>query len=265
MTLSRRVALNNVQLDEVDSRIVISGVEPGDGRENIAAVDAAAGFGQRITGMRRQSVDMVVRFRIHERGRTAAGQQTRSEVLEKVNAWAAPGGVLTVNYKPGRRLNVVLAQAPGEGSLWDYTKEFQMTFRAYAIPYWEDSTQSSKQVGTDESEETTITTGGSAQTQIGFTMLNTSGSTINTASISAGGKTMSFSSLGLANGETLTIDHTDDGLVRIRILGTGGAYRSAMAARSGANDFLIDAGTRTVSYTAGGACTVTAVWRARYL
>ena len=265
MILSRRVALNNVQLDEVDSRIVISSVEPGDGKENFTAVDAAAGFGQRITGYRRQTVDMVVRFRIHERGKTTSAQQERAEVLEKVNAWAAPGGVLTVNYKPGRRLNVVLVQAPGEGSLWDYTKEFQMTFRAYAIPYWEDSTQSSKQIGTDDAEETTITTGGSAPAQIGFTMLNTSGSAINTASISAGGQTMNFTDLGLANGETLTIDHTDDGLVRIRILGSGGSYRSAMAVRSGANDFRIDAGTRTVSYTAGGACTVTAIWRARYL
>ena len=265
MELKRRVALNNVQLDAVDSRICISSVEPGDGKENISAVDAAAGYGQRITGNRRSMVDMVVKFRIHEKGKTTAGLQARSEVLEKVNAWAAPGGALTVNYRPGRRLNVILAQAPGEGSLWDFTKEFQITFRAYAIPFWEDNTQSSKQIDTDASGETTITTGGSAKTQIDFTMLNTSGSTINTASITAGGQTMTFADLGLANGETLTIDHTADGLLRIRILGTGGAYRSAMAARSGANDFLIDAGTRTVSYSAGGNCTVTAVWRARYL
>ena len=78
MILKRRVALNGVWLDEVDSRIAVSSVEPGDGRENISAVDAAAGYGSRITGERRQTVDMTVKFRIHEKGRSEAGMQARS-------------------------------------------------------------------------------------------------------------------------------------------------------------------------------------------
>ena len=97
MKLTRRVALNGKQLDTVDDRIVISSVEPGDGRENITAVDAASGYGQRVTGNRRSTLDMVVKFRIQEHGRNKDGLQSRAEVLEKVNAWAAAGGVLTVD------------------------------------------------------------------------------------------------------------------------------------------------------------------------
>ena len=268
MQLKRRVALNGAQLDQVDSRIVISSVEPGDGKESITAVDAASGYGQRITSRRRSTLDMVVKFRILERGHSASGLQNRAEVLEKVNAWAAGGGLLTVNYKPDRQLRVILAQAPGEGSLWDYTKEFTITFRAYGVPYWEQVTPGSEVIDEGGSSGTEIVLiGGSAKTQADVTLENTSGSTVDTVSISVGDNTMSFSNLGLADDEILTIDHTDDGLVRIRILDTNDAYRDAMAKRdaTSANDFMTAPGNTICAYEATGACTMTLIWRERYL
>ena len=268
MILKRRVALNGVWLDEVDSRICISAVEPADGRENITAVDAASGYGQRVTGMRRQTVDMVVRFRIHEKGRSESGMQARSEVLEAVNAWAAGGGYMTVNYKPDRRLFVRLVQAPGEGSLWDFSKEFTITFRAYGIPYWEQET--AKVVtfgGSSSSGSGAMQVDGSVETQANVELLNTSGMAIANATVTVDGKTMSFTGLGLAANETLVIDHTDEGLVRIRIRSAGGSYRSAMAIRSSssADDFRTKPGNRTASYSAQRACRMTVGWRARYL
>ena len=145
------MALDGVWLDEVDRRIVISGVEPGDGKESISAVDAAAGYGQRVTGSRRSTLDIVVKFKLLQRSRSEGNMAERAQLLEAVNAWAASGGVLTVNYKPNRRLNVVLAQAPGEGSL-DFGRvlgildrwlpadapvllEHMETFDAYAAAY----------------------------------------------------------------------------------------------------------------------------------
>lgn len=265
MQMKRRVALNGAWLDEVDSRIVVSSVEPADGRENISAVDAAAGYGQRITGRRRSTLDMVVKFRILEHGHSESGQQARAEVLEKVNAWAASGGVLTVNYKPDRRLNVILAQAPGEGSLWDYTKEFQIVFRAYTIPYWESaSAVNTSFYAAAGSGNKSLVVEGSAETQCDVMVANNSGSTMNSCTISIGGKSMTFSALGLASGETLVVDHSD-GLVRIRIQGSGGTFRSAMAKRTGANDFMVAPGTITCSYTVANNCRITVGWRTRYL
>ena len=273
MILKRRVALNGVWLDEVDSRICISSVEPADGRESITAVDAASGYGQRITGIRRQTVDMVVKFRIHEKGRSEAGMRARSEVLEAVNSWAAGGGYLTVNYKPDRRLYVILAQAPGEGSLWDFSKEFQITFRAYGIPYWEqEAAQSVMFGGNATSGSRQIGISGSAKTQVNVELQNTDSAGMDTATITVGSDTMAFSSLSLAAGETLVIDHTESGLVRIRIRSTGGVYRSAMAKRvnisagvPSANDFMQAPGTKTASYSAAKKCKMTVSWRARYL
>ena len=266
MQLTRRVALNGQQLDAVDSRIVISSVEPQDGRENITAADTAAGFGQRITGRRRSTLDIIVKFRILEKGHSVAGETNRALVLEKVNAWAAAGGVLTTNYKAGRQLNVVLAQAPGEGSLWDYTHEYQITFRAYAVPYWEDSTESTQVIGTDDdSGSESFTVGGSAEAQIDAEIENTSGTTLTSVTLNVSGKFMYFTGLAVADGEKLVIDHVN-GLIRIRTT-SGTSYADAMAYRTAASvdDLTAAPGARACVYSADQDCTVTVKWRNRYL
>lgn len=271
MELKRRVALNGAQLDEVDAAVVIRSVEPADGKENISAVSSAAGYGQRLTGFRRDTVDMVVKFAINIRKNDL---ERRAAVLEAVNAWAAAaspergGAYLTVNYKPERRLHVVLAQAPGEGSLWDWSKDFQLTFRAYAIPYWEDNAVSSTRIGdSNVSGSGVLQVGGSAKAALDAELTNRSGMTINTATITAGGRTMQFSGMGLNANETLVIDHAENGLLRIRIRDAGGAYRSAMAARNSASadDFSVAPGSVSVSYTTQRACRMTFNWRCRYL
>lgn len=266
MILKRRVSLNNVWLDEVDERITISDIECSDGRENISATDTAAGFGQRVTMNRRNTLDVVIKFRMFERGRSVNGLKERSKLLEKVNEWAAPGGILRTNYKTGRRLNVILVQAPGEGSLWDYTKEFQLTFRAYTIPYWEDNSANSESFGgKSASGSKTITVNGSAPTQFNVELENTSGQNIDTATVTVNGNTMTFSSLGLGGNETLVIDHKD-GLVRIRIRNAQGTHRNAMSKRAGANDFTASPGDVACSFSGTKrACKMTVSWRSRYL
>jgi len=270
MELKRRVALNGEQLDGVHAAVVIRSVEPADGKESISAVSAAAGYGQRITGYRRENVDMVVKFAINIRKND---MERRAAVLEAVNAWAAQaarergGAYLTVNYKPDRRLHVVLAQAPGEGSLWDWTKDFTITFRAYGVPYWEQETARSVVCGgSTNSGNTNMTVDGSAGTQADVQILNTSGMTISTVTATVNGQTMTFNNIGLGGNETLVIDH-NDGLVRIRIRSAGGAYRSVMDKRSSssANDFRVMPGTCNCSFTAQRACRMTVSWRARFL
>ena len=264
MLLTRRVALNGVWLDELDSRIVINGIEPGEGRENIGATETAGGFGQRITFNRRSTVDIVVRFSLLQHGKSEAGMIERSQLLERVIAWARPGGYLTLNYKPDRRLSVVLVQAPGEGSMREFAKEFTLTFRAYTVPFWEQETAQSAQLSAGAmTGGRLVVVDGSADTQFDAEVVNVSGMTVNDVTINIGNKTMVFSNLGLAGGETLLVDHLD-GLVRIRIRRPG-SYRSAMAYRSGADDFLVSPGSQNCTFSASRACRVTVSWRARYL
>ena len=98
MELRHRVALNDVQLDELDERILVLGVNDGAGRETLNAVSRFGGFGQRVTTRHRDTLDITVTFGLRIK---AHDMTTRSELFELVSAWAMAGGWLTLNYKPG--------------------------------------------------------------------------------------------------------------------------------------------------------------------
>lgn len=263
MILTRRVALNGIWLDELDERIVVTGIHSADADENIATTDAAAGFGSRITGRGRTMLDVTVTFQMMINGRYGDGMQQASQLLERVNAWAKDGGILTAAHRPDRRISVTLAQAPGEDDLFQFgKKDFTITFRAYGIPYWEQETVRSVTFGGgNASGSNAIQIDGSAPTQADVSLANTSGMTINNATIHVGGKSMSFENLGLGGGETLTVDHVD-GLIRIRI-----GSRSAMQMRTdtSADDFRVNPGGNGVWFSAQRACRMTVSWRGRYL
>lgn len=272
MIFSRRAALNGAQLDEVHDAVVIRSIEPAAGKDTITAAGNGGPYGQRITGGRRDSIDIVIKFALDIRRTDLQG---RSEALEAVNAWAAAacrengGAWLTVGHRPDRRIRVVLAQAAQEGDLWQWTEDFQLTFRAYGVPYWENVNAASSAIGGESLGATgMIEVGGSAPASAGVTMENTSGAALNTVTVSVNGKQMAFTSLALAAGESLIIDHDDaTGLLRIRIQSPLGGYRSAMDKRTpeSADDFIVPPGAHPIGYSAQRACRMTVEWRERYL
>lgn len=256
MQLSRRVALDGVQLDSVDGRILIQSIETAAGREQISAVSLAGGAGSRVTGKHRDYVDIVVKFSINEK---SYRPEARDEVLEKVNTWAAAGGWMTVNYKPDRKIRVIAEQLPGEGDIRNRGNSYAITFRAYGVPYWQEDTGTVVRIQNTQSVTRQVGLGGNQDAPAEFSFQNTSGSAVNTLSISCGGHSIAFSGLGLASGETLEIDHEDDGercLQRIRIRSTGGTYRSAMDKRSGSDEIMMKPGVNNVSISAGGTGTI---------
>lgn len=268
MICARRVALDGAELDQANSAIVIHSVETGDGKENFSAVSMASWSGQRVTNHHRDTMDIIVRFAILIRKNNLAG---RAAALEAANAWAArakDGAWLTVNYKTNRRAWVKLVQAPGEGSLWDYTKDFQVTFRAYSVPYWQEAEASSTveiEAGTSGSGNFTVH--GSADTVADVVLTNEGSGTVNNCEIIVDGNAMAFASLGLAVGESLVIDHADDGLLQIRILDTEDEYRDAFGTRTPASvdDLYCRTGWRGVSFTADYACSMTVNCKGRFL
>ena len=260
MILRRRVALGGVQLDEVDERIVISGIEDRNGQEQIAAQDMIGLAGQRITEMRRVTKEVAVKFRIWANKNQMA---EREAVLEKAVAWASAGGYLTMAHKPGRRLRVILAQAPGANEIYNWTDEFTILFRAYTVPFWEDDTVSSVTSGIVSSGSMQLIVPGSAETVADVTVANMSGVSIPSVNLSIGGKSMSFTGLGLGGSQSLVLDHVDTGKIyyfRARIGST-----SALRSRTGADDFTVNPGACGISFAASRAVRVTVGVRGRYL
>jgi hypothetical protein len=258
MILKRRASLDRVQLDEIDGRILIQGIEPAAGKDQMNTVSLWGGDGSRVTGEHRDTLDVVIKFSLDIK-RDAF--EERSEIFEKVMAWAVGGGWLRVSTKPNRKLRVIAAQLPAEGDALEWTNRYSITFRAHGVPFWQDEYTENVRAASVSSLSRSFNVGGSARTVMEASFQNTSGSTINSFTLSCGGSTIQLSSLGLANGETLVIDHADDGrrcVLRIRIRGTGGSYRSALDKRTAASsaDLWVKPGNIAVSLSAGGAGTL---------
>ena len=258
MQLAHRAALNGAQLDEVDPRIIIKGIEEGAGKESVGSVSLGSADGTRITGKRRDTVEVQVRFSLNIR---RDDLQSRSDLFEAINAWAVKGGYLTVNYKAGRQLYCDEVVLPGAGDQYKRTNEYTITFRAHAIPYWQQDPAVSASTGTGTRGTGSIPVAGSARTVCDAELQNMSGANIASATIAVGGCSMSFSNLGLGANETLKISHNDKGVLAIQI-GT----RSAMARRSdeSADDLFADPGNNGFSFSAQRACRLTVSCRGRF-
>jgi hypothetical protein len=259
MQLKRRVALGGVQLDSLDNRILITGIDEAAGRETISAVSLGGAPGQRVTNRRRDTLDITVKFAMNIKNSDMSG---RSTLLDKVNAWARPGGWLTVGHRSGKRLYVALAQAPGGGDQFNWTNDYTVVFRAYETPFWEDTT-----AVTDSAEGTscsgTVTVPGSAETVAEVTVKNLSANPLTTVSLSVNGHTMAFSGLSIATNGTLVIDHERSGGAYFLRAKVGSA--SVLAKKTGADEFVCQPGNNSWSSTTNVNALVTVSVKGRYL
>lgn len=257
MKLSHRAALNGVELDSLDNRILIQGIDEGAGKESISAVSVygSGAVGQRVTGIHRDTLDVTVRFalRIHKQDMAA-----RSELFEKIIAWAIGGGWLTINYKTDRRLRVRCAQLPSAGDQRKWDSVYAITFRAFEIPYWQQTESNILRVPGVRTVTKQFGVSGSVTSVMNVEFQNTSGQVCNTFEIRTGASVFKLTSLGLANGETLIIDHTDDGLLTIGIR-NGTTTRSVFNKRTvdSSDDLYVEPGIISVVLNAEKVGTLT--------
>ena len=270
MQLRHRAALNGVELDEIDSRVIIQGVECGAPKSTQSAISLFRANGQRFSVNQRDNLDVKVKFGLLIRKTDMAA---RAALLDQVNNWAAMaqkeygGAWLTVNYKENRRLHVMLAEPAEEGDLKEWTNVFGITFRAYGIPYWIEQEAEVYTSDVTSARVGTIRVNGSAQTVADIELANMSGAKIDTATVYAGAWGIGFTGLGLMAGETLVIDHSDEGRLQLRIRDGNGVYRSVYGKRSpySANDLYVMPGFQTVRFQAQRACIMTAKAYGRFL
>ena len=262
MQLRHRVALNGAQLDELDERIIVLGVSESAPRDTLSAVSRFGGVGQRLTARHRDTLDVAVRFGLRIKAGDMAG---RSELFEQIAGWAAGGGWLTLGHRPNRRLYVTCAQLPAMGDMADWTGEYSVTFRAYGVPYWSQVNPVTLVADGTRSLSRVMTVPGTVETALEVTARNVSGMEIATMSIAAGSSRINLEGLGLGPWESLVIDHSEDGLLRIRIY--GGGWRSAMACRTpGSSDELwVDPGAVQVQFGAQRACQLSVLAYGRYV
>lgn len=263
MQLKHRVALNGVQLDGLDERVLVHSVAEPAPRLTITTANRFGG-GQRVASEQREPLDVTVTFGIQLRS-TVDELIQRREIFEAVSGWAMGGGWLTTNLRPDRRIHVRCAQLPALGEVAEWANEYTITFRAYGVPWWQDTDPTSFTSATTKGSSKALEIAGTADSVLEFSLRNTSGTEMTDFTLTAGACSMAFSGLGLLNGETLEVDHDAEGLLRIRIQSAAGAWRSAMDKRTGHDELKVSPGSATVRWTARRAGLLTVRCYGRYV
>lgn len=257
MILSRRVALNGIQLDELYGRIVIRGIELGAPDESIEAVSLLGGAGTRILRTHVETLSVVVRWAMDVANHDLI---TRRRIYEDVCKWARQKGWLTVGYMPDRRLYVDTVKF-SNAEMFNWTNEYEITFTAHSVPFWQDVLPGTVTKTSVSSSSFNMMIPGQYRTVAEVDFTNTSGSSVSTFSVTAGGNTIALTGLSLANNATLSIYHEDNGILRIKS-GSTSVYDKRSAAS--ADDLYVNPGTAAISMTAGGAGTLKVSVRGRY-
>lgn len=261
MILSRRVSLGGKQLDEIDEMIVIRKVDPGVAHEAVQAVNRMGGFGQRMTSQHWETLEVNVTFAIDISKRDL---ERRREVFDAVMAWAKTKGWLRTTEQPGKRMRVDKVVLPAAGDLWEWTKEYTITFRAYGVPFWQEINPATLEVNSISNGTRSFEVGGIERTVADVTAKNISGQTITDFTITVGDNTMTFKGLNLTGAETLRIYHGTDGILKIRAE-TASASRNVFSLRTpeSADDLYVEPGTVSVKVESKRAVqlTVTAAGR----
>lgn len=245
MKLSRRVRIGSGEsgeyLDEIHEAVVVQGFDPGTPQETLSTATRMGGFGQRITGQHWDTLESSVSFGINVPKKNL---KLRAQIFNAVRKWAlkAEGSYIYATQMPGKRLYVDRVTVPSAGDLFEWTNSYEIIFRAYSIPFWQDSSQTAVTVKTITRGSAKIEIPGDVQTIIGLTFKNKSGKVINNFSADVNGLTMSFENLGLPGSGELEIKHTATG--RLRILMNG---KSVLGKRVGADDFYVNPGWATVT------------------
>jgi len=132
MRTNVHVALNGVALHSLHPDIVLQSANDKAAVIKNSAVTMGSRIGQQLTGTERQYIEVQVVFAIANKTLS-----TRQSILQTVASWASKGGKLTLSYRSGQELDVVLESLFDTGYIYEWTNNYTITFRAYAVPYWQ--------------------------------------------------------------------------------------------------------------------------------
>lgn len=229
--------------------------------EEIGALDASTAVfpgtdGERLLGPpRRRSLTVTIAATIHE----VYDLTYRAQAQDAIAAWMGRGGVLTVSYRPDKRLRVAPGAVPALGKVRDYTQEITMKLTAYAVPYWEDVDARTWTYEADDDGEDEIAITGARETPLQALIVPSA--ELDTFTLQVGDDFITLADLNLASGKALVIGRTTDDFLTITADGVGILNKRTAAS---SDDLLLRPGANTVSWTADATCAVTLSARGRY-
>ena len=251
------VALDGVELSAIAPEIIVTDITHNAPVREVRASDIAGRNGKLYTRTVTSSTGVTVSFEIH-----TPDVRRRAALMEEVQRWAMPGGVLTTSDRPDRVLRVVCESPPTIGSAQKWTGVCSIGFVAYAVPFWEDETPRFVSI-TDNGSKSLFVPGFAAPAGVEAKVTNTGSSSISSVTLTAGETSMTFAGVLLESGQTMTIAHDTRGLLTARIDGT-----SVLDKRTpeSSDELELEPGKHaTLSVTTDGTASTTFDVRGRYV
>ena len=123
-------------MESLDSSILIRDVSYQEPWRAYGTYKIAGRDGARIYNSYKEKATVTVSFDIRE-----YDIEDRQTVCQTVCAWAKNGGVLKVNDRPDQQLKCICETLPSITSALRWTETLNIVFAAYALPYWQDTTE----------------------------------------------------------------------------------------------------------------------------
>ena len=251
------VGLDGVELSSIAPEIIVTDITHNAPVREVRSSDIAGRNGKLYTRTVTSSTGVTVSFEIH-----TPDVRRRAALMEEVQRWAMPGGVLTTSDRPDRVLRVVCDSLPTVESAQKWTGVCSIGFVAYAVPFWEDETPRRVSI-TGNGSKSLFVPGFAAPAGVEAKVTNTGSSSISSVTLTAGETSMTFAGVALEAGKTMTIAHDTRGLLTARIDGT-----SVLDKRTpeSSDELELDPGKHaTLSVTTDGTASTTFEVRGRYV
>lgn len=227
--------------------------------------------GERVSAKTRTSLSVRLVYEIH-----SLDIARRAEIQRLVAKWAYGyngSGLLAVNYRPGKVLNVACDNLPTLDSSLKWTQRLSFVLTAHEVPYWEDEIGTTKDVTAKLDANGDYTTLLEYMTADGdfngvpvdvYAANPWEGNTLTKLTVTIGNTTFVLDGLSVAPGDFLVIEHRN-GVVKIRPGSDDTvSYLQARMPES-SDELLADLGRNNVYIKADSGVTVTLSYKGRWM
>ena len=239
--------MNGISMTSIHPGILVTNIQTPPPAMNISTNQLAGRNGERVESQKRTRAKTTISFVFP--GSSIAERQL---ICQQVASWARQG-ILQVSNRQGQRLRCICTSPPSISDVMDRAEELKVELTAYSQPFWEENTASTTTLTGTSGNGTLYVPGNGGEVLVEITATPTSG-TLNSLTLTVGGDTMSFTSLGATSANPFRLTYSDEGIQSIKVGNT-----SVLGKRSAASaDDLRAAsgGLNTISMTANVASSV---------
>lgn len=239
--------MDGVALSSIDNSIVITDISHKAASVSLKTNKTANRNGAKITSKYFDAASVAVTFMIREQNTIK-----RQEICQKIALWATKEGYLSTYDRRWQILKCVCEGIPAIDSAKNCYDELSIEFKGYNPPFWQEENATKVTLGGTNGATSGSTTA-YIPGNVKETLLNvkvTAKVSISSFSVTANGKTLSFSGLSLSNGDVVNIDYDD--MLNLRIKKGSTSLMDKRTAAS-ADELLVDCGkANSFSFTSSG-------------